>query len=138
MIHLKLSDTEIFARTLYGEARGETYRFGLNSLKAIAHVICNRVRAKTWYGQSIKDVCLKPLQFSCWNKNDPNFEILSQQYIADLVYKICMHIVIDFMKDQPDDFTHGANHYHHINCHPQWAKNKTPVFTIGHHIFYSL
>lgn len=37
------SDLQIFARTLYGEARGEVKKYGVESLMAVAHVVMNRV-----------------------------------------------------------------------------------------------
>jgi len=61
-------NVEYMARTLWGEARGESEEGQV----AVGHVIKNRVEKKTWYGKTIKDVCLKKWQFSCWNENDPN------------------------------------------------------------------
>ena len=54
------------AKTIWGEARGE----GLRGMQAVANVIMNRVDRGGWYGASIKDVVLKPLQFSCWNRSE--------------------------------------------------------------------
>jgi spore germination cell wall hydrolase CwlJ-like protein len=69
-------DRDILARTLWGEARGE----GLAGQIAVAWTIRNRVndgKAKSWWGEGYAGVCLKPYQFSCWNKNDPNYPYLS-------------------------------------------------------------
>ena len=52
--------TEIFAKTLYGEARGE----GLKGIEAVACVIVNRLKKPCWWGHTIQEVCLKPAQFS--------------------------------------------------------------------------
>lgn len=43
MIH-NLSEIEIVARTLYGEARGEVAKIGPTALEAIASVIWNRLQ----------------------------------------------------------------------------------------------
>ncbi len=69
-------DRDILARTLWGEARGES----LAGQIAVAWTICNRVndgKAKSWWGEGYAGVCQKPCQFSCWNKNDPNYPFLS-------------------------------------------------------------
>jgi hypothetical protein len=39
-----LSDKDILARTIYGEARGELQKFGKKSLCAIANVVINRLK----------------------------------------------------------------------------------------------
>ena len=66
-----MSDTDILARTIFGEARGE----GLEGMEAVACVIINRVKAKKWFtgyelinGVKVPNVaqtCLKKAQFSC-------------------------------------------------------------------------
>ena len=61
---------EYMARTIWGEARGEDEQGKI----AVGHVIKNRRDKQTWMGKTIKDVCLKKWQFSCWNENDPNRE----------------------------------------------------------------
>lgn len=69
-------DRDILARTLWGEARGE----GLAGQIAVAWTIRNRVndgKAKSWWGEGYAGVCQAPYQFSCWNKNDPNYQFLS-------------------------------------------------------------
>ena len=67
-------DFEIMAKTIYGEARGETREGQI----AVACVIFNRFRSGKWFSaKTLAGVCLKPLQFSCWNKSDPNSQILA-------------------------------------------------------------
>jgi len=72
-------EVDVLARTIYGEARGETVR----GKEAVACVIMNRVRRAQerggyWWGASVEKVCLKPWQFSCWNEHDPNREKIQQ------------------------------------------------------------
>lgn len=31
---------------------------------------------KSWWGEGYAGVCQKPYQFSCWNKNHPNYRFL--------------------------------------------------------------
>jgi N-acetylmuramoyl-L-alanine amidase len=70
----QMSDIDILARTIYGEARGEK----IGGMEAVASVVINRVKraekknGRYWWGNSVRDVCLKKWQFSCWNVNDPN------------------------------------------------------------------
>jgi hypothetical protein len=56
-------------RTLVGEAMGE----GEAGQAAVAFVIKTRATypGKTWWGDTIWDVCHRPLQFSCWNDGAP-------------------------------------------------------------------
>lgn len=60
-----MTDREIFAKTVYGEARGEPEEGQI----WVAWVIKNRARANKsyWGGSKIGDVCRKRLQFSSWN-----------------------------------------------------------------------
>lgn len=135
-----LSEKEVFARTLYGEARGEVAKFGDVSLKAVANTIINRFKEQSWYGRTIKDVCLKSWQFSCWNKGDPNLAILLAPQITCRVFDVCLKIADQFLKrgDAVADVTHGANHYHHRKLFPSWTVKKRPTCQIGNHIFYKL
>lgn len=66
---LKLSDAQIMALTIYGEARGESVEGQI----AVGSVILERVDHRNWDGKTIREVCLKKWQFSCFNENDPNY-----------------------------------------------------------------
>lgn len=65
---LTAGDIDILARTIYGEARGEPWEGKI----AVAWVVRNRAERGGWWGDTIREVCLKPWQFSCWNETDPN------------------------------------------------------------------
>ena len=70
------NDRDILARTLWGEARGET----LAGQIAVAWIIRNRVndgKDRSWWGEGYVGICQKPYQSSFWNKNDPNSPFLS-------------------------------------------------------------
>ena len=58
-----------FSLTIYGEARSENDA----SKRAIAWIIRNRLTKKRW-GDSYRTIVLKPAQFSCWRKTDPNYK----------------------------------------------------------------
>ena len=104
-------DRDILARTLWGEARGET----LAGQIAVAWTIRNRVndgRLKSWWGEGYAGVCQAPYQFSCWNKNDPNHASLSGAKAMPLRELAQARIVADQVIDgKVPDPTGGATHY---------------------------
>jgi spore germination cell wall hydrolase CwlJ-like protein len=131
-------DRDILARTLWGEARGES----LAGQIAVAWTIRNRVndgKAKSWWGEGYAGVCLKPYQFSCWNKNDPNYpylcgskpipaaEFARAQKAADLV-----------MSGAEPDSTGGATHYYATTMPkaPAWSVGARQTLKLGHHVFF--
>ena len=132
-----LTDAEILARTLYGEARGEE----LAGIEAVACVILNRVafaklRGRYWWGNDIKSVCLKSGQFSCWNQADPNRKKLLAVNPRDRAYRLCKRIANRAVTGDLPDATEGATHYHTHAVDPYWARGHVPVAEIGNHLFY--
>ncbi len=132
-----LSEVEVLARTLYGEARGEE----LAGIEAVASVILNRVafakrRGRYWWGNDVKSVCLKPAQFSCWNANDPNRKKLLALSPRDPAYRLCKRIAKRAVAGELSDQTDGATHYHTHAVDPFWARGHVPVAEIGNHLFY--
>lgn len=131
-------DTDILARTIYGEARGES----ISGMEAVASVVLNRVafskrHGRYWWGNSIADVCRQPWQFSCWNKNDPNCRLITGVAETDLIFCICKRIAGRAVSGLLEDNTAGATHYHTKNVWPSWAKGKIPCAEIGNHFFYN-
>jgi len=134
-----LNEDEILAKTLYGEARGES----VAGIEAVANVILNRVKyamqkGSHWWGNSIIEVCKKPFQFSCWNKQDVNAPLLEQDLSQDPVYQICYRIAKRAIAGCLKDNTRGATHYHTLYCNPKWARCAVPCAQIGRHLFYAL
>ena len=127
------TDTEIFAKTLYGEARGE----GLRGIEAVANVVINRVKHPCWWGKSIREVCLKPHQFSCWNVDDPNREKLQADLSCDPIFDVCRRVAVRAIKGLLPDSTRGSTHYHTLAVHPRWAAALVPNAQIGNHLFYT-
>ena len=121
------------AKTIWGEARGE----GSVGMQAVANVIMNRVDRGGWYGASIKDVVLKPYQFSCWNATDPNRAKLDKLTVADLQSSGALQIAQQVINGQLPDITGGATEYHNKNILPDWDYSKLKqTVQIGNHIFY--
>jgi len=127
------SDTEILAKTIYGEARGE----GLTGMEAVANVIINRAKHPCWWGKNIREVCLKPQQFSCWNTDDPNREKLDSDLSAEPLFGVCRRIAVRAIKGLLPDKTKGSTHYHAVSVHPRWAAALVPNVQIGRHLFYT-
>jgi spore germination cell wall hydrolase CwlJ-like protein len=131
-------DRDMLARTLWGEARGES----LAGQIAVAWTIRNRVndgKLRSWWGEGYAGVCLAPHQFSCWNKNDPNFAYLSgarQIPFRELVQaRIAADQVIDGKVPDP---TGGATHYYAIamKTAPAWAAKAKLTLKLGGHVFF--
>jgi spore germination cell wall hydrolase CwlJ-like protein len=130
---------EIMAKTIYGEARGEYWKpnCGEKSLIAVGNVIMNRHNQS---GESIKNVCLKPRQFSCWNPSDPNRRLIENPPNADPIYVICLVLSEKLIDLKIPDITNGANHYYSKTAKtvPYWAIGLSPVFEVGNHVFFKI
>ncbi len=132
-------DLNILTRTLYGEARGEYKASGPGALIAVANVIMNRARKGGRFGGTVKEVCLKPKQFSCWNENDPNYAHLKgEELLKEPIYKICLEVAEKVGSGSWPDLTRGCDHYHASSCHPSWANPEKIKLRLGRHIFYHL
>ena len=134
----KEKDRDILARTLWGEARGE----GVAGQIAVAWTIRNRVndgKTKSWWGEGYAGVCLKSWQFSCWNRNDPNYPYLSgakQIPAAQLAQALKAADLV--MSGGVKDPTGGATHYYATTMPkpPTWAKSAKETLRLGHHVFF--
>ncbi|HSV28515.1 MAG TPA: cell wall hydrolase [Candidatus Omnitrophota bacterium] len=133
------SAIDILARTLWGEARGETVK----GKEAIAAVVMNRVRRARerngayWWGASVEQVCLKPWQFSCWNATDPNRAKLEAVTMDNRVFRTCVRIARRAVGGVLADPTNGATHYHVRDMSPPWSRGREPSAEIGAHLFYN-
>jgi len=139
---MDLSDLEIVARTIYGEARGEYHNVtgGLAPLIAVANVIMNRFKYRGIYGQNLKEVCTKPFQFSCWNNRDPNRMSLLRSTINDPLFTLCHEVARKVTREEWPDLTKGSDHYYATSLpeEPYWAHGHKPNLRLGHHVFYQL
>jgi N-acetylmuramoyl-L-alanine amidase len=133
-------EVDTLARTIWGEARGE----GSAGMQAVACVILNRLhisqeRNGFWWGNNLIEICQKPYQFSCWNKDDPNrkkmMQVTSQE---DLHFASAVRIARRGIYASLQDLTGGSDHYHAVSVMPYWAKYEKPICVIGNHIFYRL
>lgn len=131
-------DRDVLARTLWGEARGETSAGQV----AVAWTVRNRVfdgKDKSWWGEGYADVCQKPYQFSCWNKTDPNYEFLIGLKQISFRELARARIVADQVIDgKTPDPTGGATHYYAIAMPraPAWAAKAKQTLKLGGHVFF--
>lgn len=133
----QFSDQEIMAKTLWGEARNQ----GQTGMYAVACVLVNRVNSGvTWWGNTLRTCALKPWQFSCFNKNDPNRPKLIEVTDIDPQYAQALDIAADAINGGIADITNGATSYFdsRMDHAPVWAVGKTPCAKIGEHLFYKI
>ncbi len=133
-------EIDILARTIFGEARGES----IQGKRAVAAVVMNRVRRARrasavtyWWGNDTINVCQKPWQFSCWNPGDPNREKIEAVTSKNRAFQTCLKVAKEAAANQLADPTGGATHYHAKSVRPPWARNRTPSAEIGNHLFYT-
>jgi spore germination cell wall hydrolase CwlJ-like protein len=131
---------DVLARTLWGEARGQ----GDEGLRAVAHVVMNRVRLAramggAWWGNDVVAVCRKSYQFSCWNMSDPNrpkvLAVDERSAIFRRARAIAAAVIAGFDRHDP---TRGATHYHRFDIAPAWSQGRTPTVRIKDHVFFDL
>ena len=123
-------DLDTAARTVWGEARGEFQEGRV----AVAKVIVNRSEKGGWWGDTLKRVCLKPWQFSCWNESDPNREKMISLPKTDPEYLDCLAAVAEALVSD-DTSLDKFYHYHTKAISPDWADEATDRVIVGNHVF---
>jgi hypothetical protein len=131
-----MSDLDILARTLYGEAEADN----LEDACAIASVIMNRAKFPNW-PNNVEGVCLQPWQFSCWNPHDPGRERILDA--RGPWFEQCKAIASSAINGELEDPTHTSTHYYATYVKkPKWAVGKQAVYTVPHrngnsHLFFN-
>lgn len=151
-----LSDRNIIAATLFGEARGESSEGRI----AVANVLSNRAsrqrgRKGPW-SKALRDVCLQPAQFSCWSSHggSANYQttvdaarMLSRQELVGPQMRDCLAIADALIAKGLPSLVGKATHYYspqamtkhgNVSEIPKWAQGLTPVAEIGAHLFFEL
>lgn len=126
------ADLDILSRTIFGEARGQEFRGQV----AVGWVVRNRAIRPNRFSPTVAAVCLKPLQFSCWNRADPTFERMVTVQLPDPAFVSAMTAAGLVLLDHTPDPTDGADHYHSVAVQPRWAQGMKKTARIGDHIFY--
>ena len=141
-----ISDTDIVASTIVGEAGGESY----NGMQAIKNVLQNRANKR---GTSLAGEALRPKQFSMWNKATAGVSVAADfnekerltkiQSIIDMYKKHSKWTIAEQLaKKKVKDITGGSTMYYASGgsqkiSPPYWAKGWTESdsITIGNHTF---
>lgn len=132
----ELLRTFMLALCIYREARGES---PLGKV-LVAQTILNRATdsRKRW-PRSIVGVVVQPLQFSSFNRNDPNVTVYPAE--GDMAWLECVSAA-ERALTASEPFT-TANHYLTKNlflsaARPKWADPAKIVKEEGHHVFLEL
>lgn len=131
----------IIARTLWGEARGESEA----GKKAVASVLWNRAGQKA---ENLPKVALRRKQFSCWNStsmNDRKPENYSyvipnaarKNPIDKKSWQACLDIAAQLIKGTFKSTVGNANAYYVSNMSnpPAWDADLTGTQNVGSHKF---
>ncbi len=156
-----LTETDVLALTAWAEARGDGKQ-GNSSVEeriAVMSVIRNRVLAPAWWGTTYRAVCLKSMQFSCWNDDprDPNHvalvalatKVAENQAHGDPVFEETRFLAEGIRRGFILDRVAGADHYYApkamkpAGAVPKWAKLPggavmAPHAVVGDQHFYKL
>jgi len=137
-----LGEREILALAIYGEARGES----IEGKVAVASVIVNRLRRGGWFGSTLREVILKPWQFSAFLENDPNRRLLEMiarnfsEYLGQYeALRQCWWVAVGFLDGWLSSNVGEATHYFatSMKSPPEWASGMALVARIGKHQFYA-
>ncbi|MDR2794624.1 MAG: cell wall hydrolase [Holosporaceae bacterium] len=135
--NFSLQDLDTLSKTIYGEARGELYAYGLAPFIAVANVVVNRKNKN--FAETIHGVCTAPYQFSCWNRNDPNCNKITNITVDKCaIFRKCIDVANNVLRGLWPDLTDGCDHYHHKCLKPQWAVYLQPKRIFGSHYFYEI
>lgn len=143
----ELSERDVVALTLYGEARGEA----IEGRIAVANVIGNRAKAqRASFGLTTRDVCLKAWQFSCWlpQGGADNYaavldaaRALTRPDNTPPMLAECVWIADGLLGHRFGDTVKGATHYLTADLYarqkPAWSVGLQPVASIHKHLFFA-
>jgi N-acetylmuramoyl-L-alanine amidase len=144
-----LTDSQLMALTIYGEARGEKYEGKV----AVGSIILERVEHRDWDGKNIQEVCLMPYQFSCFLPNDPNFPALKliaqdwdNKFTQSKDLRECYNVTAmllsgSILRTAEIADSHATQYLTTAlrkskGC-PSWVNKMKCVATIGSHEFYA-
>jgi N-acetylmuramoyl-L-alanine amidase len=131
-------EVRLLAATAWGEARSE----GESGMRAVAHVMVNRVGNR--FGEDLATVILSPKQFSVWNRGDPNRRLVAGLYqhldrysIGGADWDTAQRVAREVLSGQSVDPTNGALFYHTRAIRPRWSRIGQGRQVIGAHVFYA-
>ncbi len=126
----------LLARMIYGEARGCSPQERI----AVGFTAVNRAARGRWYGGNLREVILRPHQYSCFNRNDPNrTQLMDPQQYDEQAFEECLDVARGIISGNYEDPTQGATHYFNPRAaNPSWANRLTRIGRINNsrHVFY--
>ena len=128
-----LTDTQIVAMTIWGEARGE----GKAGMYAVACVISQRAINR---GVTPAEVCLQRKQFSCWVNQFSSNQTPVSTFERKLKTKegVYAMLLAKNIKGLHRKFVKYADHYVTLKTQVYWINGHRPVIVIGNHKFFKL
>ena len=129
-----MNDVEILALTLQAEAAGE----GFDGMLAAGSVIMNRASSGNYGGSNVRDVIMKPGQFSAWNGVTGYAGGEGAIDMNNLKpTKAALKAAEQLLSGQYEDVTGGATHYYNPQvASPKWGGQAGQGWTdIGNHRF---
>ena len=128
------AETRILAQTIWGENRGGGYL----GMQSVCNAIMNRVKIGGWWGSTVMGVCLKPYQFSCWLRSDPNFPKLESITMTDADFVMAVNIAKEAIASTLEDVTGGADSYYSLSMAtpPDWSATAKYTVTVAGQKFY--
>jgi len=122
-------DTEqiLLARMLFGEARDCSKLEKIT----IAYTAINRAKdGKKWNGETLREAILKPCQYSCFNKGDPNKEkLMDPEKYDKKSFQECLAVAEKVLCGEYEKFNAGATHYFNPKTvrKPEWADKMSKI-----------
>ena len=129
----RLTDNQIVAMTIWGEARGE----GKAGMYAVACVISQRSINRN---ATPAEVCLQRKQFSCWQNQFSSFHTPKATFERKLKTKEGAYAMLlaKNIKGLDRSFVKYADHYVTLKTQVYWMNGHKPVIVIGNHKFFKL
>ena len=111
------------------------------AMRAVGHVIDNRRRSGA-HGRYATETVSEAWQFSCWNRNDPNYKAMLEVDSLrpggedQLMWLAARRVAEEILAGQSVDPTGGALFYHTAAVSPRWSAGLIPDRVIGGHLFF--
>lgn len=145
-IRAALTDRQAAIVTLFGEARGESKA----GMIAVMSVFRNRVAHLSYWGTTIKSVCLHPWAFSCWWQAGSNFDatyafavkLMATAPVWTSTEKSMLATIYAVVDGNDPDPTGGAcfydtNAYWAVQGHKDYAESEVTA-VIGSQTFFNV
>ena len=128
-------ELDLLTGLIYGEARGEV-PFGRLMVGTVALTRSEHPGHWGW-GNNLKDVILKPCQFSCYDLDNINrIKIVGAKKAESAEWRACQKIALTVM-EKKYNIIEQPTHYHTTDVEPVWAKKLKYLFAVGKHKFYT-